>query len=332
MNINNIICTAITKNGKGCSRISRCNGFCLMHYNKQNKIVNNDNKQNNVINDKKISKNRWIKVDDNNDKLKIQLNQNPREIEKNNNKNVDNTIYYSDNKADIYKKLKLVQNNLLLSDNENKSLTNIKIYSENKIEELNKKISELTENNKKLENTIIELDNDLENKIKIRANLLKDEYKNYIIDYDKYNNINNLYNKIKNSMNLITNTTIGDKIKVIKFNKNGIIIIIKYFIGTEHNIDEFTKKFDLDLNNLFDSFNDNYINYKNEWIENIITNLNNYTVNFNNYFTSNIDNTQIKINWIKNNNKFILQIYPDMDIVQLIIKTIIDYKNTSTLN
>ena len=126
---------------------------------------------------------------------------------------------------------------------------------------------------------------------------------------------------MKNSINLITHETIGDKIRTINLIKNNTKIIIKYFVDTEINIDEFVKKIDLDLNNLFDSFNDDKIYYQEEWIDNIITNIDNYTVNFNDYFTTN-DNTNIKVNWIKSENKYILQIYPDVDNLQLILNTI----------
>ena len=76
---------------------------------------------------------------------------------------------------------------------------------------------------------------------------------------------------------------ISDKIKIINFVKNNTKIIIKYFIGTERNIEEFKRKIELDLNNLFDSF-DNCTNYEEKWIENIVTNINNYSVNIKDYF------------------------------------------------
>jgi hypothetical protein len=351
MNVkNDKICMSITLNGKRCSRVSRCDGFCTMHYNKQNIIGNNVNKQNiikNNVNKQNIIRNNVNRQNiisnifgNNIDKHNIINNIFKNNINKpNTNTNANpitnanaNPITNTNTNAitNINRKLKSVQDNLLVANDEIKSLTNIKMCSENKIETLNKKIIELSENNKKLQNEIVELENDFENKIKIRVNLLKDEYKKYIIDYDKFNNVNDLYNKMKNSINLITHTTLGDKIRVIKFDKNGIKIIIKYFAGTEKNIDEFTKKIYLDFDNLIDSFSDKNVNYKNEWIDNIITNLNNYTTKFDNYFTSNIENAKINFNWIKNDNKYILQIYPDIDTIQLVINTINNYKNAKS--
>jgi hypothetical protein len=159
--------------------------------------------------------------------------------------------------------------------------------------------------------------------------IFKDEFNKNIIDNEKYNKLYKMYNILETSMGIIKREIIGDKISSINLIKNNNKIIIKYFTGTEKNIDEFIKKFDSDLNNLFDSFNDDKINYKDEWIENIITNINNYTVNFNDYFSTN-DNTLIKVICIKNENenKYIFKIFPEVDNLQLILNTIKNYKTS----
>jgi hypothetical protein len=232
---------------------------------------------------------------------------------------------------------------LLGTNNEIKLLTNIKLCSEKKQLEINQKNITLVDINKKLENKVIELENklielenklieeenDINNKIKIRMKIFKDEFNKNIIDNEKYNKLYKMYNILETSMGIIKREIIGDKISSINLIKNNNKIIIKYFTGTEKNIDEFIKKFDSDLNNLFDSFNDDKINYKDEWIENIITNINNYTVNFNDYFSTN-DNTLIKVICIKNENenKYIFKIFPEVDNLQLILNTIKNYKTS----
>ena len=284
-------CVAITTLGCRCSRRSRYGNLCTLHYNRNLDLVNqnqqNQNQQNQL---QQINQNQQNEIDEKNEII----------------------ISLSQENAELLKKLNLVKNSNNTLNNENKSLTNIKLWSENKFTELNNKIINLTESNVNLENKILEIQDEYDKKLKVRVNLLKDEYKNNILDNEKYTKLHESYTKIKSDLNLITRELIGDKIGIKHIEKNNLKFVIKYFLGTEKNIDEFILKFEKDLDNLIDSFVDNKYKYDELWTEKVITNNENYLVNFDKYFIAQNGN-KIKINWIKNKNKYIVQIYPDID-------------------
>jgi hypothetical protein len=317
--MSNGTCIAITKSGSKCTRYSRNQGLCMMHFNKQK--IDSDNKYSeSECSESECSESEYSDStnSDSEDDKNNKINELTNEVE-----SLTNIKIYSENK------INLANNKINALTNEVKSLTNIKIYSENKFSELNDKIKTLTDTKTELENKINEINNEIEKKINIRVNMLKEEYMNNIFDNDKYNKMNTVYTKIKSDLNLITHETIGNKIEVKDLIiKNNIKIIVKYFKGTENNINEFITKFKLDLENLVNGINDSQYQYNKEWVEKIITNNDNYTVNFNEYFTAG-DNAKIKIQWVKAThveNKYIVHIYPNIDHTAMIIDFIKNYK------
>lgn len=318
-------CTAITTMGTQCTRYSRCNGLCIMHYNKQKidsdsesdigEESENDENDNYDVDLDKLANERINELMDENVLLSDEIKKKDKLI-----------ISITKERDNMAKQIQNFKKSYDILNNEVKKLTDIKSCSENKFSELNEKIKTLNIEKLELENKINEIYSDVEKKINIRVNMLKEEYKNNIFDNDKYNKMSTICSKIKSDLNLITSETIGDKIeKRFITTKNNLKVMVKYFKGTEQNIEEFMTKFSLDLENLINGIIDSQYQNNNEWVEKIITNNENYTVKFNDYFKT-VDNVKIKINWIKSEGKYILQIYPDIEHVMLILDSIKNQK------